>query len=337
MKCCNNCFNDRYLKKEISLRSELYGNCDCCGSVEASIVDANLFGDDFDKVCGTYELAEDGKFLVDWLIEDWQIFNLCKTKAQQLLEDILEKDERTKQRFKPTGSDDSNILDAWQVLHKEIRTENRFFPTTEFKTDRVASRLESLRVTSRDLQSIWYRARIEEGQAFKPNEMGAPPAQRASSGRANPVGIAYLYVGSSYKTAVTEVRPHSGEILTIAEFEVDKNLQLVDLREDPRKLITPFVMEDTAKVAELRSDISFLEQLGCELTIPVLPHAVQIDYIPSQYLCEFIKISNYHGVVYKSSVSDGFNLALFFPAQATVGKLQRVKINNIGVDFMQLG
>ncbi|UCZ57986.1 RES family NAD+ phosphorylase [Desulfurispirillum indicum] len=41
-----------------------------------------------------------------------------------------------------------------------------------------------------------------------------------------------------------------------------------------------------------------------------------MDYIPSQYLCEFIKKHEYHGVMYRSSVGDGVNLALFNPDHA---------------------
>lgn len=335
MKCCGNCVNDRYLKKEIALKSTLIGNCDFCFSKDVDLVDPAVFGEDFDKICAIYEVAEDGKHLVDWLNEDWQIFALHRTQAQRLLEEILDDSERTQQTYQPLDSNGSETLNAWNVLQTELRTKNRFFPTIDFRNNRAAGRLESLRIPSKEVPQVWYRARIEEGRAFKPNEMGAPPARRASSGRANPVGIAYLYVGSTRQTAVTEVRPQAGEILSVAEFIVDQNCDLIDLR-NPRPMITPFVMEDSVKVAELRSDTSFLERLGDELTTPVLPHAVQIDYIPSQYLCEFIKISGFDGVIYKSSVSEGVNLALFSPSHATVGALSRVKIDSIGVEYQEL-
>ena len=41
------------------------------------------------------------------------------------------------------------------------------------------------------------------------------------------------------------------------------------------------------------------------------------EYISSQCLCEFIKKSGFDGVGYRSSVSEGINLALFAPAKAT--------------------
>lgn len=83
--------------------------------------------------------------------------------------------------------------------------------------------------------------------------------------------------------------------------------------------MSPFILTDASEIGQLRADLPFLERLGEELTRPVLPQGAAIDYIPSQYLCEFIKKSGFDGVVYRSSVSDGFNLALFDPNKAMGG------------------
>jgi hypothetical protein len=44
-----------------------------------------------------------------------------------------------------------------------------------------------------------------------------------------------------------------------------------------------------------------------------------MDYVLSQYLCEFIKKCGYAGVIYRLGQRDGINLALFNPGQATPG------------------
>jgi hypothetical protein len=80
------------------------------------------------------------------------------------------------------------------------------------------------------------------------------------------------------------------------------------------------------------SDLPFLERLGEELMRPVLPQAAAIDYTPSQYLCEFIKKSKFDGVLYRSSVSDGINLALFEPGRATSGAVQQHRVTRVTVD-----
>ena len=52
-----------------------------------------------------------------------------------------------------------------------------------------------------------------------------------------------------------------------------------------------------------------------------------------QYLCEFIKKCGQKGVLYSSSVSDGFNLALFDPATAAVGNVTQYRIDRVSVDM----
>jgi hypothetical protein len=72
--------------------------------------------------------------------------------------------------------------------------------------------------------------------------------------------------------------------------------------------------------------------LGEELTRPVLQSGAAIDYIPTQYLCEFIKKCGFDGVVYRSSVSEGINLALFNPVKAIGGKVALYDIKRVWVD-----
>lgn len=333
MKCCGACFADRFLSEEIARLSEETGNCESCKSINVPLIDANQLADKFELVCGIYESADDGKQLVDWLIDDWQLFNVTRAEAMILLGDILDDAERVRQVYEPSALCASDSLDVWETLRDELRTQNRFFPQTEFNTGRLGGLLEHLVMPSDNVPELWYRARIEDsGEAFPADKMNAPPPKKASPGRANPVGIPYLYLGSEPDTAVTEVRPHPGETLSLARFTLDAKVQLIDLR-NPRQQVTPFVMEDLEEVAGMRGDIDFLERLGQELTTPVLPNAAAIDYIPSQYLCEFIKQVGYDGVVYASSVSQGVNLALFLPDKATVGDVSRVRIDSVGVRF----
>lgn len=336
MNCCGACFADRFLREEILGLSVENGVCENCGAENAQLVDATVLTDKFEMVCGIYEPDEDGKQLIDWLIDDWQLFSTERAQAMILLGDILNDANRVRERYAPSEMCASDTLNVWERLRDELRTQNRFFPKTEFNTGRVGSLLEYLLMPPEDIPEVWHRARIEDdGGSFPAEKMGAPPAKKASPGRANPVGIPYLYVGSERETAVTEVRPQPGETLTLAEFVIDSGIQLVDLRK-PRQMVTPFVMADMEDVAAMRGDIDFLERLGLELTTPVLPNAAAIDYIPSQYLCEFIKQIGYDGVVYESSVSDGINLALFSPSKARVGSISRVLIERVGVNFQEV-
>ena len=97
-------------------------------------------------------------------------------------------------------------------------------------------------------------------------------------------------------------------------------------------MVSPFVLEDAADIDRMRSDLPFLERLGDELTRPVPPQAAAIDYTPSQYLCEFIKKCGYEGVIYRSSVGEGMNLALFNPTLAVPGAVSPYRVARVSVD-----
>jgi hypothetical protein len=97
-------------------------------------------------------------------------------------------------------------------------------------------------------------------------------------------------------------------------------------------MVSPFLLEDAADIGRMRTDLPFLERLGDELTRPVVPQSAAIDYTPSQYLCEFIKKCGYEGVIYRSAVSDGINLALFDPALAQCGTVTQYRVARVTVD-----
>lgn len=334
MKCCGSCFEDRFLKGEILRLSSEFGNCGICRAENTPVVDAKKLADKFELVCDIYEEQEDGEQLVDWLIKDWELFTVERNGATALLVEILGNAERIQRKYQPSAMCATDSLGAWESLRDELRTRNRFFPDTRLETARVGVLLENLEMEAGKVTDTWYRARIEDdGTLIPPGEMGAPPPGSASSGRANPVGIPYLYVGSKPRTAITEVRPQPGETLTVAKFTIEPDAKVVDLR-SPRQFITPFLMEDIEDIAALRGHIDFFERLGQELKTPIVPSAAAVDYIPSQYLCELIKKVGYDGVVYGSSVSSGVNLALFQPWKATVEEETfRVKVDNLDLKF----
>jgi hypothetical protein len=71
--------------------------------------------------------------------------------------------------------------------------------------------------------------------------------------------------------------------------------------------------------------------VGLELTRPVLPRSTATDYVPSQYLCEFIKKQGFDGVIYTSSVGTGKNLALFDVKAATCGTVFVFSVESVKV------
>lgn len=318
VRCCPECFDDRGLRKNIIPSiGPTRGTCDFCGSEDVDLVEPHQLVDYFQLLINVYEPDPHGKLLVEWMKEDWQLFTHLRmdtAHAKELLGEILDDGDIVRRAFSPSATYRSEGLIRWDTLRDELMYKNCYFLDETLDTDRLNELLSHLRAD--DLPTKWYRARIRTGDVTFPiTEMGAPPKRLATHGRANPPGIPYLYLGSLAETAAAEVRPHTGEVACVADFTIAHPLNAVDLR-NPRKLVSPFLLADAGAIGQLRADIPFLERLGEELTRPVLPQGAAIDYIPSQYLCEFIKKCGYDGVVYRSSVSDGMNLALFDPNKA---------------------
>lgn len=331
--CCPECFDDRGLRKDIiPSRSTTRGICDFCGSTAVDLIEPRQLADEFELLISIYEPDPGGKTLVEWLKEDWSLFSHARmdvAHAKELLGEILDDGDIVRKAFSPSATYKSEGLARWETLRDELMYKNRYFLDEALDTDRLKELLAHL--LADDMPARWYRARIlSDGAAYPIDQMGVPPKRLATHGRANPPGIPYLYLGSLPETAAAEIRPHTGEMACVADFSLPLPLTAVDLR-DPRKLVSPFVLADAGAIGQLRADISFLERLGDELTRPVLPQGAAIDYIPSQYLCEFIKKSGYEGVVYRSSVSDGINLALFDPGKATGGAVELYAISRVSV------
>lgn len=331
--CCPECFGDRGLRRNIipSL-STGRGNCGYCESKDVPLAPPEALADYFELLIGAYEADDKGSTLVELMKQDWQLFSHPKMDAahvKELLGEILDDGEIVRKRFSPSSSFTSTGLVRWETLREELMWKNRYFLDQAIDEDRLKDLLAFL--PADDMPDVWYRARIMTADRPYPiDEMGAPPPRQVSHGRANPPGIPYLYVGSKPDTAVAEVRPHTGEKACVADFRIKGGLTAVDLR-NPRQLVSPFLLADAAAIGQLRADIPFLERLGEELTRPVLPRGAAIDYVPSQYLCEFIKKRGYDGVIYRSSVSDGINLALFDPSRAISGAVDVYDVRSVSV------
>lgn len=342
MNCCAECFGDRGLRRNIiPIKSTATGQCSYCGTDNTALVAPIELAEYFELLISAYRQEAPGKLLVQWFREDWAMFQhprMDDSRAKDLLAEILNDGEIVRQQFVPAIDPMVDRVSEWEKLRDELMYHNRYFPEATIDLERLEALLSSLTLDADEVPNQWYRARIQTSdKPFKAREMGAPPKRIASHGRANPAGIPYLYLGSTPAAAISEIRPHTGERACVADFTTRPKLKLIDLR-NPRKMVSPFLLVDAtespsgAAIGKMRSDLPFLERLGNELTQPVIPQSAAIDYTPSQYLCEFIKKCGYQGVIYRSSVCDGMNLALFDPARARCGGVTQYRVTRVSVD-----
>lgn len=314
--CCAACFRDHWIVAYIETKSVSRGECSHCNSQDSPLLPPSELLEEFEALLEAYTVKPSGGLpLAEILNQDWQIFS-PDTDSAALLTDIL--GDANRQMYAPRRGEDSRGPAArWEALRVELRTENRFFPKNAPDRDDFSEVIGHLVQTV--VPARLYRARTYRDEvSFEPSDMGPPPANVASDGRANPLGIPYLYLASDPRTAINEVRPSKGSRVAVAEFSPvpGANPKFIDLS-NPRGTISPFAV-GVDDIGAVRASMDFLCLLGKELSTPALPHRASIDYLTSQYLCELIKSIGYDGVIYESSLTGGTNYAVFAPDSFTV-------------------
>jgi hypothetical protein len=340
MKCCPKCFSSNYLNQIIINNREM-GNCDFCLSENVNIynpAELNLF---FQNILDLYEISENGNQIEDQVIKDFdgKVFTekliLAKATKNLLLEIVKDDLNNYSELFEnPVQLKFINFnfeeviikpLElSWSKFSDEIKHINRFHLNNNLDLDKLKSLFKHF---AKDLPKgkKFNRARIcESTKGFLPKEMGNPPIEKAKSGRANPMGISYLYLGSDLETTLYEARASLFDFVCVGEFRLEENIQVINLS---KNTYDPFILAENDSLEEVMMHSQFIEKLNQELSKPRRRNDSELDYLPTQYLSELIKSMGYAGIEYQSSLySSGYNLAIFTPK---IFKCINVKVYDI--------
>jgi hypothetical protein len=162
---------------------------------------------------------------------------------------------------------------------------------------------------------------------FGPDRM-KPQRNRAKEGRANAKGIPYLYTATKKETAISEVRPWIGSIVSVAQLRVCRDLRLINCTTDDRGTIYYFEEpepEEREKQVWRDVDEAFSR--------PVAPADDVADYATTQIIAEQFRQAGYDGLGYRSSLGPGHNIVLFDIDAANVISCQLVQIKKIALEF----
>ncbi|MDH5602487.1 MAG: RES family NAD+ phosphorylase [Cyclobacteriaceae bacterium] len=199
---------------------------------------------------------------------------------------------------------------TWNKLAEEIKYVNRFHLQNALDLVKLEKLLKRYKKPINKGRKF-YRARISDEKGYPIAEMMNPPKERARSGRANPEGISYLYLADQVKTTLYETRTSLYDYVTIGEFRLKENMEVVNLRGDT---YDPILLADNEELEDFLVHESFIKNLETHLSKPKRRHDNELDYLPTQYLSEFIKSIGFDGVEFQSSLfSGGYNLAIFSP------------------------
>lgn len=145
-----------------------------------------------------------------------------------------------------------------------------------------------------------YRSRIIRDQkkinkvpkfyGYGPDDSFVPPNEFTSDMRANYRYIPYLYCTDHPYLSVIEVRPRYGAQVSVATIMALDQIRVLDFTMQ----IMPKKMTEVKR--NLFSDLSEM------FSKPITDEDHILDYIPTQYIAEYVKNLGYDGIAYKSSL-----------------------------------
>jgi hypothetical protein len=151
-----------------------------------------------------------------------------------------------------------------------------------------------------------------------------PLPYQASEGRANPKGIPYLYTATDHDTAIAEVRPWVGALVSVAEMRVQREVTIVNCI-SPYRRLTVRATEPPAPERER----AVWKDIDTAFSRPVTPHEHIADYVPTQVLAEFFRSQGLDGIEYRSSVGPKSNIMFFDLGVAEVVACGLFQVNGV--------
>jgi len=341
MNCCSECFSSAYLKDIINTNANI-GNCDFCGSNNVNVYSPGEFNLIFQNILDLYTVNNDGQLIENQIEADFsnKIFSKkVEASRKGLLQEIVKddynlyKDIFTNNVVNKTKNPENlelikPISGTWEKLADEIKYTNRFHLQNVLDLDHLAKLLRRYKKPITRGKK-YYRARISDSVGFPIEQMGNPPSDKAKSGRANPVGISYLYLSDHEITTLYETRASLYDFVTIGEFRLKEDIEVINLRGDT---YDPILLAANEELEEFLIYQPFTSKLEEQLSRPKRRSDNELDYLPTQYLSELIKSIGFAGVEFQSSLyEDGFNLAIFIPDKFECFSVKVCEIKKINI------
>ena len=353
MICCTNCFSDQGLKKRIAALSTTIGDCDFCDSKGYIVIDCTALSVAFEQLFDLYGINDvcvslghrEPMVMHLHMANYWpRLFNTMQLN-QKMIKQLVNQIGRGWEQYSDelfnspvefiglfdfSEGKSQNLQMQWDLFSDEIKRKNRFFLGEKIDTEILESIFARL-VIHYPVGYHFYRARISDSHLLI-NELGKPLPEYATPGRANPVGIPYLYLSDSENTTLYETRVALHEGITVGKFVTNETINVVSLKNIAD--FGPFEIRDRGfDIEEFILVRPYLERLEQELSWPVRKQDVHLDYLPTQYLCEFIKSLHFDGVEYKSAMnSTGYNLAIFNDRKFNCMESAFFRITNLKYD-----
>ena len=174
---------------------------------------------------------------------------------------------------------------------------------------------------------------IDDFPAPFPKARMKPLVDRAAEGRANSKGIPCLYVATDKETAMSEIRPWLGAILSVGQLRLTRDLRVLDFSVEQGKDNLHLYFKEPAPEEIVRAVWSDIDNAFSK---PTKASDLKSEYAPTQIISEFIKSKGYDGIAYKSALADGHNICLFDLEAAEVVNCAIYEPTKIIFDFKRV-
>lgn len=335
MKYYSRCFSDRELvsfivaSRDAKSEPSRYDKKDDYFIENSPLVEDFLF--DFFSL---FEESQDGEPLSCLLKSDSliNVFNKDLINFDLFLLDLLKSLEVGLELDTPVvyreGIDD--YVHEWECIKREVLGERRFFCRCDKSWGAFFAPNYSFPPSAK-----LYRARVRtdgENKRFSKKEMLAPPAELTPNGRTNPEGISYLYLCEQVETTLYETRAILNDCVSIATFQLrpEAIVRIFDFTEQPS-----FFGDEEEKCLRTAQKIRLFDAISKDLSRPMRRHSKQLEYLPTQFICEFIKFyAGMDGIAFRSSVHEsGKNIVLFNSDSLVCKKVDLITITSLTVKW----
>lgn len=331
MLISKDCFSDEELRSEVDSNGTINGICEVCHS-NGKLLDFSEFIPFFDALVSQFTPAKSGLTIADIIQKDWHLFKDTNI-AIVLLSEVL---SSKKYNFTINTEVDyteniKNRIALWDRLKKDVKEKSRFFTNiNEFLKYNYLTTGAGLHIGDK-----LYRARVTPAgkEKLSKKEMGCPPKELATAGRANPTGIPYLYLSNTAKTTYFEVRAVYLDKLSVGTFKIVREQKLVDFVYDVNLYLS--YVDGNLSLDEIIIKKKIIDAISADLSKPIRRYDSELEYVPTQLICEYCKnFVNADGISFESSLHNGGrNYVLFDQTAAKCTKVDIHEITQIDIDI----
>lgn len=326
MKISASCFKDDEIRNTINSS----GNAGLCEvtNQKGIVVDIEDFSDFFSDLLNIFqESPTSKKSLVQLIQEDWDFFhdeNIAKIILSECIKLYRPNFNSTQVEY---NTQILNFIKLWEKIKDILQHQTRYF-TNLGKLYPVDPMLETYIVADEHIGKghTFYRARVlpDKKKYYKKTEMGCPPPEIVNAGRANPIGIPYLYLCADKETTYYEVRARFLD--RIGTFETNRDLNIVNFV-DKTSL---FLSSHTGDIVEFIKKKLLLKSISKDMSKPLTRYDSELEYVPTQYICELSKLHGADGICFESSLKKGgLNYVLFNENDADCIDVENIHIKEV--------